>query len=222
MTAHFAGAESSLVCRTRDVSTSGVFLETPVPIDQGTEVALSLLDEERGEALELEGVVTRLVPPSAGGAPGGLGVHVVDPPDAWKLLVDRLVKRQDRDRTMPLRAPRRLRVLVVGDDDRRRGALALYVQSGWDVRFASDLAGTEEALAGYRIDAVIAEHDLDDARWPQVLDAVKRAQPAARRIVRTPLRGRPAPPRGGPGDLVQWVVDHEAGLDALLDALTAE
>jgi hypothetical protein len=109
---------------------------------------------------------------------------------------------------------------VVGDDARRRGAMALYVTSGWDVRFASDLNTTREALAGFRCDAVVAEHDLEDGRWPAVLEEVRRQQPMARRVVRAALRGGQPPPPGAPDDLVHQVVDVDAGLDAFVAAIT--
>jgi hypothetical protein len=222
VTASFSGGAEGLVCRTRDVSVSGVFLETPAPVDPGTPVNLVLLDEQRGEAIDLAGEVARVVPASPSGAPGGLGIRLYDVPDAWVIMVDGLVNEQRvRDPTLGLKL-KRLRILVVGDEPRRRGALALYVKSGWDIRFASDLMSAREALEGFKIDAVIAEHDLHDGRWPPLLSAVKDAQPAARRIVRAKLDGQLAPPPGGPQDLVHRVVDLDAGLDALVDALAAD
>lgn len=213
----------SLACRTRDVSTTGAFLETPVLIAEGTPVALSLLDEDLGEAIAVEGVVARQVE-AQGTTPAGLGIRLTEAPDAWVALIERAMSKQrDRDATIQLNRPaRRLRILVVGDEVRRRGALALYVKSGWDVRFASDLDGATEALRGFKIDAVIAEHELDDGRWPQLLAAVRDAQPGALRIVRATLGGQPTPPPGGPNDLVHRVVDLDAGLDAVLEALVAE
>jgi hypothetical protein len=223
VTAEFTGGGGELVCRTRDVSATGVFLETPVIVDAGTTVNLTLLDDQRGEAMQLVGVVARLVSPAPGTGPAGMGVKLVHIPDGWTQMLERLMVR-----TRPLslsgefKAHRRLRVLVVGDDDRRRGALALYVTSGWDVRFASDLDGAREALTGFPIDAVIAEHDLSDGRWPRILETARKLQPAARRIVRAPLGGESPPPAGARTDLVQRVVDLDAGLDAVLEALTAE
>ncbi len=226
VTAHFAGDANILVCRTRDISETGVFLETDVPIDPGTHVELSLLDDARGEAIEVIGEVMRRIEPTPGGAPGGLGIRLHESPENWLQLVDRMVASDHHKRTTTLPgllpARRRLRVLVVGDDQRRRGALALYVKSGWDVRFASDLDGATEALKGFKIDAVIAENELSDDRWPTLLDAVRKAQPLARRIVRAPLSGGTAPPPGRSTDLVHRVVDLDAGLDALLEALTFE
>ena len=108
-------------------------------------------------------------------------------------------------------------MLVVGDERRQRGALALYVTSGWDVQFATDLDGTVEALRGVHLDAVIAEHDVSDQRWQDVLGAARRLQPTTRRIVRGASDGPPPLP-----PLVHRFVDRDAGLDALLDALTAD
>jgi hypothetical protein len=107
-------------------------------------------------------------------------------------------------------------LLVVGDDQRQRGALALYVTSGWDVRFANDLDTTTEALRGVKLDAVIAEHDAGDDRWQPILAAARASQPAARRIVRGIVHGAGVHPD------VHRFVDRDAGLDALLDALTAD
>ena len=111
---------------------------------------------------------------------------------------------------------------MVGDESRRRGALALYVTSGWDLRFATDLGSAREALYGVKLDAVIAEHDLADQRWAEVLATARRIQPTARRLVRTSLKGGDMPTHGGHEDLVHRVVDLDSGLDALVDALTAD
>ncbi len=211
VTARFGGDLAVIACATRDVSGNGLLLDTPRATAPGTAVSMSLLDDS-GDVVELRGVVTR-------GVPGALGVRLHEPPPGWMHLVTRM---QARARSEPGPPPRRLRVLVVSDDARLRGAVALYVTSGWDVRFASDLAGAEEALRGWRIDAVIVEHDLDDARWPGVLEAARRAQPNAKRIIRSALHGRPPPPPGRASDLVHRVVDVQAGLDAVLDALSAD
>jgi hypothetical protein len=105
-----------------------------------------------------------------------------------------------------------MRILVVGDEHRQRGAMALYVTSGWDVMFATD-ASVLEALDEIALDAVIAELDANDPRLPPIMSDVKKVQPAARRIVRGDGKGS--------DDLVHRYVDRDAGLDALLDAITA-
>src|SRR5688500_5047017 len=203
VTADFDGGPQ-LVCRTRDVSEEGLFLETSETLTRGLGVSLSLLDAERGEAIALRGEVARVVP-------GSIGIYVSAPTESWMAMVDRLLaaQQQQRSSTLPGAVPivaRRLRVLVVGDDARRRGALALYVKSGWDVRFASDLEGATEALRGFKVDALIAEHDLGDERWPPLLEMARSLQPTTRRIVRSQLRGEPAPPPGRSTDLVHRVV----------------
>jgi len=225
VTATFAGGQGSLVCKTRNISTSGVFLDTPVVIQAGTRVEMSLFDEQAGEALQLDGEVVRSVeasaaPPGGAGpqAVAGLGIRLVEPPPTWAALFERARKREKE--LGGGQKGKRLRVLVVGDEERRRGAIALYVTSGWDVRFASDLDDAEEALRGFRIDAIIAETGLDDGRWPQILEAARKSQPEARRVIRAPLHGTPAPPAGMKSDLVHRVVDVDAGLDAVVDALT--
>ena len=60
---------------------------------------------------------------------------------------------------------------------------------------------------------VIAELDASDPRIEPIMEDVRKAQPAARRIVRGAGRGE--------GDLVHRYVDRDSGLEALLDAVTA-
>lgn len=197
------------VCQTRDVSSVGCFLDTATPLDAGTRVLIAIFDRTRGMPIEVVGEVSRSI---LGPSPG-LGIRVLDPPDDWKVLVAVLASEAG-----PSDKPaRRLRVLVVGDERRQRGALALYVTSGWDVRFATDLDSVIEALRGVALDAVIAEHDASDERWRDVLGEARRAQPGARRIVRgSGDAAPPAPP------LAHRFVERDAGLEALLDALTAD
>jgi hypothetical protein len=166
------------------------------------------MDSARGVVVEVIGEVTRV-------HQGGLGVRVLEPPAEWKALVAAAARRAGG---APEKPTRRLRILVVGDDQRQRGALALYVTSGWDVRFANDLDTTTEALRGVKLDAVIAEHDAADARWQPILAAARERQPGARRIVRGATSGAPSEDP----TLVHRFVDRDAGLDALLDALTAD
>ncbi|MBE7453958.1 MAG: PilZ domain-containing protein [Kofleriaceae bacterium] len=197
------------VCQTRDVSQVGCFLDTATTLEPGTRVAIAVFDPVRGSPVELLGEVTRALT----GPRPGLGIRLLEPGDDWAMLVVQLA----RDAGPHDKPARRLRVLVVGDERRQRGALALYVTSGWDVQFATDLEGTVEALRGVGLDAVIAEHDATDDRWPPVMDEARRIQPDARRIVRGSRNG-PVPE----APLVHRFVDRDAGLDALLDALTAD
>jgi hypothetical protein len=211
-----------LVCQTRDISREGCFLDTLAQLDEGAPVTVTLMDPDAGDAVQVGGTIMRALAPKPDGSGRGVGIHFEDPPDGWLGLV----ARHAREHTLPGigsgSGSVRLRIVVVGDEVRRRGALALYVTSGWDVRFASDLNGMQEALSGVKVDAVIAEHDLGDQRWTAILGAARDTQPETRRIVRSPLHGQPAPPAGRAGDLVHRVVDQEAGLEALLDALTAD
>lgn len=197
------------VCQTRDVSSVGCFLDTATPLDRGTRVMIAIFDRARGAPVEVIGEVSRVI---TGPSPG-LGIRLLDVPDDWKIMVGILARAAG-----PSEKPaRRLRVLVVGDERRQRGALALYVTSGWDVRFATDLDGTIEALRGIALDAVISEHDAADERWRGILGEARRIQPSARRIVRgAPAAALPEPP------LAHRFVERDAGLDALLDALTAD
>jgi hypothetical protein len=93
------------------------------------------------------------------------------------------------------------------------------VTSGWDVLFAPDLESVVDAMKLVGLDAVIAELDPSDDRWRPVMAEVKRAQPKARRIVRGVIGNFVAVDSDA---LVHRFVEREAGLAALLDALTAE
>lgn len=196
------------VCHTRDVSEVGICLDTSevsewLPI--GTRVSLALTDPRSGTAMEVIGDVVREV---AGASPA-LGVLLIEPPAEWRVLVANAARQSGT-----IEKPgRRMRVLVVGDDHRQRGAMALYVSSGWDVLFASDDYAVHEALEHIKLDAVIAELDASDPRIEPIMDDVRKAQPEARRIVRG--SGRQAT------DLVHRYVDRDSGLEALVDAVTA-
>ncbi len=210
------GSDTVVVCPTRDISESGCYLDTAEPIAPGTSVEIALLDHEHGEAVDLEGVVMRV-------GERGVGVKLDEVPDGWLQLVERFRDARNQSGSIPVGSfTRRLRILVVGDDARRRGALALYVTSGWDVRFASDLRGACEALQSIRLDAIIAEHDLAEGNWRAPLEAARREQPAARRIVRCQIPDGATRTDDELGDLIDRVVDSDSGMDALLDALTAD
>jgi hypothetical protein len=195
-----------VVCRTRDISEVGVCLDTAAWLPIGTRVSLALTDPAAGTAVEVIGDVVR----ELNGAEPALGVLLIQPPAEWSVLVA-TAARHTGQADKP--ASRRMRVLVVGDDHRQRGAMALYVSSGWDVLFASDEFAVHEALDNIALDAVIAELDAADPRIAPIMDDVRKAQPNARRIVRGAGRRD--------SDLVHRYVDREAGLDALLDAVTA-
>jgi len=195
------------VCRTRDVSDVGICLDTAAWFPIGTRLSLSLVDPASGTAMEVIGdVVREAVAPT-----WYLGILLIEPPPEWGALVASAARRSE-----PIEKPtRRLRVLVVGDEHRQRGAMALYVTSGWDVLFASDDDSIAEAVDHIELDAVVAELDAHDPRLPPIMQGVRRVQPSARRVVRT---------AGGHGsdELVHRFVDRDAGLEALLDAVTAD
>lgn len=217
-TVNLEANDDVIVCRTRDISHRGCFLDTAQLISPGTRVHIAVLDQQRGAALEIEGVVTRCLPPGADGLGRGVGIRFDHPPPEWTELVS-VYEKEHRPAAPP---PRRLRVLVVGDRARQRGAMALYVTSGWDVRFASELDSARDALKGVELNAVIVENDLDDERWKTILGMARDLQPQARRIVRSALSGRSAPRSSGADELFHRVVDRNDGLEPLLDALTAE
>src|SRR5204862_6622076 len=137
---------------------------------------LPLTDPRSGNAMDVVGDVVREV----NGTNPALGVLLIEPPQEWKILVAGAARQSGTVE----RPGRRMRVLVVGDDHRQRGAMALYVSSGWDVLFASDDYAVHEALEHIKLDAVIAELDAADPRVEPIMDDVRKAQPTARRIVR--------------------------------------
>jgi hypothetical protein len=195
------------VCRTLDVSDGGLSLDTAAWFPLGTRLALALVDPASGSAVEVIGDVVR----EAAAPSWTLGILLIDPPLEWQALVAAAARRSGSGHHRPAK---RLRVLVFGDDHRQRGAMALYVTSGWDVLFATDEDSMAEALEHIELDAVVAELELADPRLPPIMDNVRRLQPAARRIVRSAGRGE--------SELVHRFVDRDAGLEALLDAVTAD
>lgn len=198
-----------LVCRTRDISDVGLSLDVDSDLDPGTRVTIVIMDPDRGAVIELVGEVSRML-----GGGKGVGVLLHEPPAEWLAMV---AQRSSQPRET--RRGRRLRILVVGDSHRQRGALALYVTSGWDVRFATDYDGAVEALRGFGLDAVVAELDAADPRWRPILTEIRRVRPGARRIVRGAVAGARA---DADGDLVHRFVERDGGLEALVDALTAD
>src|SRR5256885_132616 len=111
------------VCRTLDVSESGLSLDTAAWFPLGTRIAVALVDPGTGGALEVIGdVVREAVAPS-----WTLGILLIDPPTEWQGLVATAARRPG---TAPSKPTKRMRVLVFGDDHRQRGAMALYVTSG--------------------------------------------------------------------------------------------
>jgi hypothetical protein len=195
------------VCRTLDVSDVGLSLDTAAWFPLGTRLALALVDPLTGTALEVIGDVVR----EATSPSWTLGILLVEPPAEWQAVVQAAQRRAGGGASRPAK---RLRVLVFGDDHRQRGAMALYVTSGWDVLFATEEDSIAEALAHIDLDAVVAELDLADPRLLPIMHSVRKTQPTARRIVRGSGRGE--------SELVHRFVDRDAGLEALLDAVTAD
>jgi hypothetical protein len=200
------GGETA-VCRTKDVSEVGLCLDTAAWFPLGTRLAVALYDPSTGTALEVIGDVVR----EASAPSWTLGILLIEPPDEWH----NLVATAQRNATPNEKPVKRLRVLVVGDDHRQRGAMALYVTSGWDVLFATD-ADIVDEVTNHQIelDAVIAELDAADPRVSPIMEGIRRVQPAARRIVRGA--------GSGSSELVHRFVDRNDGLEALLDAITAD
>ena len=195
------------MCRTRDVSEVGMSLETAAWFPIGTRLAVSMMDPASGGALEVIGDVVRdAVAPS-----WSLGILVIEPPHEWSALVAAAARRSAPGIE---KVTKRFRVLVVGDDHRQRGAMALYVTSGWDVLFATDGESVAEAIENVDLDAVIAELDAEDPRVQPIMEGIRKLQPKARRIVRGAGKGS--------SELVHRFVERDSGLEALLDAITAD
>ncbi|MEJ7599724.1 MAG: PilZ domain-containing protein [Kofleriaceae bacterium] len=188
------------VCRTRDVSDVGVCLDTAAWFPIGTRLSVALVDPANGTALEVIGDVVR----EAQAPRWVLGILLIEPPFEWRMLVAGAARRSGN--AIEPKPGKRLRVLVVGDDHRQRGAMALYVTSGWDVLFASDEDSIAEAIQNIDLDAVVAELDITDPRLPPIMAVVRKSQPAARRIVRGDGKGD--------HELVHRFVDRDAGLEA--------
>jgi hypothetical protein len=195
------------VCRTRDVSEVGICLDTAAWFPLGTRLSVALVDPASGNAIEVIGDVVR----EASAPSWVLGILLIEPPLEWSALVASAARQSSPASDKP---GKRLRILVIGDDHRQRGAMALYVTSGWDVLFASDEDSIAEAVENIELDAVVAELDATDERLVSIMTGVRRVQPTARRIVRGDGKGS--------HELVHRFVDRSAGLDALLDAVTAD
>jgi hypothetical protein len=194
-------------CRTLDVSDDGISLDTAAWFPLGTRLSVGLVDAITGNALELIGDVVR----EAAAPSWTLGIMLIDPPIEWRGLVASAARQSRSSYAKPTK---RMRVLVFGDDHRQRGAMALYVTSGWDVLFVTDENSIAEALDNIELDAVVAELDVTDPRLQPIMLSVRTSQPTARRIVRGMGTGQT--------ELVHRFVDRDAGLDALLDAVSAE
>jgi hypothetical protein len=211
------------VCHTRDISERGCFLDTARMLDPGTRLSVALLDENQGVAMEIDGEVARCLTPGPDGKGRGMGVRFDQPPLEWNQMVVTYHAAQEQERRARKLRRARLRILVVGDPTRQRGAMALYVTSGWHVRFATDLDSAEDALFGATLDAVIVESDVPRAPWSEVLSIAQRTQPEARRIVlRAGYLTLPPPPQADEPPLFHQIVDREAGIDELLEALVAD
>ncbi|HEY4059292.1 MAG TPA: PilZ domain-containing protein [Kofleriaceae bacterium] len=201
------GGETA-VCRTKDVSEAGLSLDTVAWFPLGTRLALALYEPSSGVALEVIGDVVR----EATAPSWTLGILLVEPPSEWAMMVASAARQSSPAFD---KKSKRLRVLVVGDDHRQRGAMALYVTSGWDVVFATDDDAIAEVTAHkIELDAVIAELDAGDPRVLPIMDGIRRSHPRARRIVRGTGRGE--------NELVHRFVERDDGLEALLDAITAD
>ncbi len=212
-TVQIGGVDHTLICHTRDISQEGCFLETSEMMAPGADVSLAVMDNERGEVVRVSGRVTRMLD----GTGRGVGVRLTDPSDEWLVMVERFQEAGEGGRHRNLH----LAVLVVSSEENRRSALALYVTSGWDIRFACDVAAASEAMATDHLDAVICEFASDDPRWKPIMDEAQSRHSTAKRLVRCQTKDVSLPTSGA-DQLVHRFVETEGGMDALVDALTAE
>ena len=108
-----------MVCRTRDVSDVGVCLDTAAWLPIGTCVSLALTDPRAGMVIEVIGDVVR----EDNGKDPALGLLLIEPPADWRALV-LSAARQSGTADKP---GRRMRVLVIGDPHRQRGAAVSWI-----------------------------------------------------------------------------------------------
>lgn len=209
------GDPESYPAVTQNISSAGCLLRLSRELPIGRIVHVALLDDEIGNLIDMDGVVARQLHIAEG--IWATGVHFPDPGLTWADLCRR---KGAITKTGLMQVARRYRILVVGDEARIRGALALYVTSGFDVRFAGGVEHAREALASVHLDAVIAERELSDPAWVEILEASLERQPAARRLVRS-SRGAVAWSQQAVERLVHRVVEIEDGVEALIDAITA-
>src|SRR6185369_5704100 len=101
------------VCRTLDVSSAGVSLDTAAWFPLGTRLSVALVDPATGNAVEVIGDVVR----EATSPSWTLGILLIEPPLEWEALVASAARRSS---VVP-KPTKRLRVLVFGDDHRQRG-----------------------------------------------------------------------------------------------------
>ncbi len=213
-TVQIGGIDHTLICHTRDISSEGCFLETSELMAPGAVVSLAVMDNHRGQVVSVEGHVTRMLD----GDNRGVGVRLTNATEDWAVLVERFQQAGHSDRERP---NLRLSILVVSNDVNRRGALALYVTSGWDIRFAGDAPAAIEAMGADQLDAVICEFDSDDDSWDMIMRAAREKHPAAKRLIRCHTEDIDLPASGA-DKLVHRFVEINDGMDAILDALTAE
>jgi len=212
-TVEVSGTDQTLVCRTRDVSADGCFLDSQAELAPGAAVSLAVMDSVRGEVVQVDGVVARSRPAADGGA--GFGVRLARATPEWRILLQ--CHEHALGTGSASVATGHLAVLLVGDEGSRRGAAALYVTSGWDVRFATDAAMVALALDEATFDAVVVDYEPDDPRTVEVLRTVRQRRPRALRIICSD-----APAVTGAGLLVQRWVNRDAGVDGLIATLAAE
>lgn len=209
------GDPITLAATTTNISSAGCLVRLNRELPIGRIIHVALLDDETGNLIDMDGVIARQEVVVEG--QWATGIHFPDPGLTWAELCRR---KGAITKTGLVQVARRYRILVVGDEARIRGALALYVTSGFDVRFAGGVDNAREALASVHLDAVIAERELSDPEWVGILEAALEKQPAARRLVRSSREVQPFDEKEV-ARLVHRVVDIEGGVEALIDAITA-
>jgi len=106
--------------RVRDVSDTGLFLETAEPLPKGTVIKLFPLDPEAGEIFEIEAEVVRVEADDEDASTlGGMGLHFIHKEDEAPVhvLIAALEKRMDQTVKDPFLG---VRVPLTRDDAQRR------------------------------------------------------------------------------------------------------
>ena len=74
-----------------NISDGGVFLQTAIPLDKGTEIVLTPVDDA-GQTFEVRACVVRVIPFEPGGPPAGMGLQFLGLTEAERDEVVRVIR----------------------------------------------------------------------------------------------------------------------------------
>lgn len=161
----------------QNLSRGGVFIETDEVFELRDLVVVELVLQYRDEAIRLDGEVVHARPKGLAGAPGGVAVHLLDPPSELRTrlgpLVDESLSGADDDlpeeRSVP-RTPARVQARVTGTEGSVRtldlsthgalleaGADAPAVGDSVEISLQHPLTGEER-----RIEGTVVRHHAPD------------------------------------------------------------